>query len=145
MNQILVTEKLYVTPELKRKKRIYKINFIINILLIPRYGAIGAAIGTVIAEFSVALYQIVKTKEFFDYKKIFINNIKYVFGSIIMFIICYIVNINFHLVGMKQLVIDVCLGIGVYFMFLLIIKDELVYEVLNRFFGGKNETIFKKI
>ena len=34
MNQILVTEKLYVTPELKRKRRIYKINFIISIVVI---------------------------------------------------------------------------------------------------------------
>ncbi len=34
MNQILVTEKLYVTPELKRKKKIYKINFIISIILV---------------------------------------------------------------------------------------------------------------
>lgn len=34
MNQILVTEKLYVTPELKRKKKIYKINFIISIILL---------------------------------------------------------------------------------------------------------------
>ena len=25
MNQILVTEKLYITPEIKRKKRMYKI------------------------------------------------------------------------------------------------------------------------
>ena len=34
MNQILVTEKLYVTPELKRKKKIYKINFIVSIIII---------------------------------------------------------------------------------------------------------------
>ena len=34
MNQILVTEKIYVTPELKRKKKIYKFNFIISIVLI---------------------------------------------------------------------------------------------------------------
>ena len=34
MNQILVTEKLYVTPELKRKKKIYKINFILSIVAI---------------------------------------------------------------------------------------------------------------
>lgn len=34
MNQILVTEKIYVTPELKRKKRVYKILFILSILLI---------------------------------------------------------------------------------------------------------------
>ena len=34
MNQILVTEKLYITPELKRKKKIYKFNFIISIFLV---------------------------------------------------------------------------------------------------------------
>ena len=34
MNQILVTKKIYVTPELKRKKKIYKINFILSIVLI---------------------------------------------------------------------------------------------------------------
>ena len=34
MNQILVTKKLYVTPELKRKKKVYKINFILSIFLI---------------------------------------------------------------------------------------------------------------
>lgn len=33
MNQILVSEKLYVTPELKKKKRLYKFNFIVSILL----------------------------------------------------------------------------------------------------------------
>ena len=34
MNQILVTEKLYITPELKRKKKIYKANFILSIVVI---------------------------------------------------------------------------------------------------------------
>lgn len=34
MNQILVSEKLYITPELKRKKRMYKIDFFISIFLV---------------------------------------------------------------------------------------------------------------
>ena len=34
MNQILVTEKIYVTPELKRKRRIYKILFILSVFMI---------------------------------------------------------------------------------------------------------------
>ena len=34
MNQILVTEKLYITPELKRKKRVYKIQFFLSVLLV---------------------------------------------------------------------------------------------------------------
>ena len=34
MNQILVTEKVYVTPELKRKKKLYKIEFFLSVLLV---------------------------------------------------------------------------------------------------------------
>ena len=34
MNQILVTEKLYITPELRRKKKIYKFNFLLSIFLV---------------------------------------------------------------------------------------------------------------
>ena len=34
MNQILITEKIYVTPELKRKKVVYKIAFVISIICV---------------------------------------------------------------------------------------------------------------
>lgn len=34
MNQILISEKLYVTPELKRKKKMYKLDFLISIFLV---------------------------------------------------------------------------------------------------------------
>ena len=34
MNQILISEKLYITPELRRKKRIHKVNLFISIFLI---------------------------------------------------------------------------------------------------------------
>ena len=34
MNRILVTEKIYVTPELKRKKKIYKMLFMLSVFSI---------------------------------------------------------------------------------------------------------------
>ena len=34
MNQILITKKLYITPELKRKKKMYKANFILSIFFL---------------------------------------------------------------------------------------------------------------
>lgn len=34
MNQILVTQKIYVTPELKRKKKVYKMNFFLSVFLV---------------------------------------------------------------------------------------------------------------
>jgi len=33
MNQILINEKIYVTPELKRNKKLYKVNFIVSLML----------------------------------------------------------------------------------------------------------------
>ena len=33
MIQILVSEKVYVTPELKKKKKMYKFNFVLSVLL----------------------------------------------------------------------------------------------------------------
>ena len=34
MNQILVTKKIYVTPDMKRKKKIYKFDFFISVFLV---------------------------------------------------------------------------------------------------------------
>lgn len=34
MNQILVTDKLYVTPEFKRKRKVYKVQFFLSVFLI---------------------------------------------------------------------------------------------------------------
>lgn len=34
MNQILVTEKLYITPEIKKKKRMYKVRFFLSVFFI---------------------------------------------------------------------------------------------------------------
>ena len=34
MNQILVTKKLYITPELKRKKKVYKVEFFLSVFFV---------------------------------------------------------------------------------------------------------------
>lgn len=34
MNQILITKKLYITPELKKKKKVYKFNFLLSVFLV---------------------------------------------------------------------------------------------------------------
>lgn len=34
MNQILITKKLYITPELKRKKKVYKFNFLVSLFVV---------------------------------------------------------------------------------------------------------------
>lgn len=34
MNQILVSEKLYITPELKKKKKLFKIEFVLSVFFL---------------------------------------------------------------------------------------------------------------
>lgn len=66
MNYLIPSQKdsIYV------KSTIYGavINFVFNMIFIKKYGAYGACIGTVIAEFTVAMYQILKTKNDIKYK-----------------------------------------------------------------------------
>lgn len=62
------------------------INVIINLFLIPSYGAIGAAIGTLFAEASVALYQTWKVRRELDINAYFKNSCIYIFPGIIMYL-----------------------------------------------------------
>ena len=48
------------------------VNLILNLIFIKNFGAIGACIGTIAAEASVMIYQIIATKENINYKKVFL-------------------------------------------------------------------------
>ena len=61
-------------------------------ILIRKYGAVGACIGTIVAEFSVMLYQIIKTREIIDFKLNTRNLLKYMLKGIIIYIYIIILN-----------------------------------------------------
>lgn len=107
------------------------INFIMNSILIWKMGALGASIGTVIAELTVTLVQIYFVRKDFDLKKMVKLSRNYIVASIIMFIVCLIVRqvINNNFISV---VTQVAVGGLTYGLCLLILKDEFVYEMLNR-------------
>ena len=110
------------------------INFICNLILIPKLGAIGASIGTLIAEITVSGTQIFFVRKELDCKKIIGLCVKYLISSIIMYFVCYIINIVMG-VGTVTLFVQIVAGGLTYFVMLLIMKDEFLFEVLHRFFG----------
>lgn len=63
------------------------INLIINILLIPKMGAIGAAIGTIFAEFSVMFYQTYYVRKKISIKVYLKYLTRFLIKGLIMFII----------------------------------------------------------
>lgn len=106
-------------------------NFIMNSLLIPKFGAVGAAIGTIIAESVVAGVEMKYTWKTFDYITLFKKSLKYLFFSIIMFIACLLVK-NIFANNLITLIIQVLVGVAVYGVLLLINKDELIMEILDK-------------
>lgn len=101
-------------------------NIIANLILIPSYGAVGAAIGTIFAEASVALYQTFKVRKELDITKYFKNSCIYIIPAICMyFCIISVKNVTGN-TGLN-LIIQIILGGGIYVIFsgiLLCIADK---------------------
>lgn len=85
------------------------VNLFVNLLLIRNYGAIGATIGTILAEFSVAYYVTIKIKNRLPIKKYMKNSIPFIISGLIMFItikiIGYIFNNKTIIIGIVQVIV----------------------------------------
>ena len=91
------------------------ISLILDIILIPRYGLMGAVITTVIAELLVLLYQsifVIRQKQL-AYQDLYSDLIKYLISGVIMFILViavkHIFSVNFY-----NLLLQLIIGIIVY-------------------------------
>lgn len=104
------------------------INLITNILLIPKFQGNGAAIGTILAEFTVMVVQVFKVRKDIDIWKYIRSTIPYIIiGGVMAFVvntIGYILGIHLH-----TLVIQIIIGGIVYcflcLLYLLFSKDEM--------------------
>lgn len=68
------------------------VNFVINLICIPKYGAIGAALGTTIAELAVCILQSVQTKESMEYGTYIKKCFLFLINAVIMYVIVSRVN-----------------------------------------------------
>lgn len=92
------------------------INFIINLLLIPRYGYYGACIGTIVAEFLVMIYQVLKTYREIDFKKVFALFCKNLLCGV--FILIPLILINYIITyRVLKLVIQLICAVIIFFLF----------------------------
>ena len=127
----------------KKKDRVYIIstllgaivNVVINTLLITKWGAIGAAIGTIFAEATVCIYQTLMVRKELDIKNYLNNNVIFIISGIIMLLgIKYIEYIlgNSLLTG----VIQIFIGGSVYcitsVIYMIIVKYELIINIINK-------------
>ena len=132
-----VTGTQYLLPTKRQKEYTISViigaitNFIMNACLIWKFGAIGASIGTVIAEFTVTAVQLYFVRNNFDFKQIIKISKNYVVSSIAMFIVCIIIG-NVVKTNMISIIIQVIFGVGIYGVCLLALKDEFVNSIIKK-------------
>lgn len=103
------------------------VNLIINSLLIPRFAAEGAAIGTVIAEFVVLIVQYYALRK--DVSKVF-RSIHYfrIIVAVSLGILCTFWLSKFNIGSFVLLVISSMIFFGIYGLYMLLRKEEIVVE-----------------
>lgn len=132
-----VTGTQYLLPTKRQKEYTISViigaitNFIMNACLIWKFGAIGASIGTVIAEFTVTAVQLYFVRNDFDFKQIIKISKNYVISSIAMFIVCIIIG-SVVKSNMISIIIQVIVGVGIYGVCLLALKDEFVNSIIKK-------------
>lgn len=112
------------------------VNLLLNLVLIPRFLSYGAAVATLIAETSVTLSQLYFIRSFFRLKKMIINIYKYIISSIMM-LCCILLVSKIMPIGIIYTMIEIVIGIIVYFGVLIILKDKSLMMFLNRIFKKK--------
>ena len=106
------------------------LNLILNFILIPSHGVTGAAVSTLVAEFSVLLLQIMCGRKYYPFKISALFSFRYIIATIIMSMAVYATIIQFHTDIMK-LISGLSIGFTVYLLTLIIMKDSLVMEMLS--------------
>ncbi len=107
-------------------------NFVLNILLVPRYGIIAAAVTTLVAYILITIIIGYTSRQYFKFNLNMLFIIKSIFASIIMSFLIWVINP----LTIEGIIVSVIIGIFAYFCILILIKG---------FHKGEIKTIFEII
>jgi O-antigen/teichoic acid export membrane protein len=111
------------------------INFSLNLLLIPLLKQNGAAIGTLVAEISVTIVQLIFAYSYIKGNIAWKNIFTYSVGGIL--IILTVIIIETCVTGiLLSTIISIILSSTVYFIFLYYLNNELIKEVITKVIKG---------
>ncbi len=118
------------------------VNLIVNIALIPRLASVGAAIGTLAAEFAVLVFQFAVLRKEVLPAFCRISYWKILLGLLLGTAASYWV-VSFGFGNFVTLLITACLFFGVYGIVLLITKESLMIEEWDQMIDRVKKLIFK--
>ena len=103
------------------------VNIVMNAILIPKWYSVGAAIASVIAEFSVTFVQFVYVKDQFNLKQIAKLVPRYFVASMMMLLLLKAEDMVLQ-PGIFNTMLMVVSGAVTYFVVLFILRDKFVFE-----------------
>lgn len=122
-----------------RKQKIYTIsvtigaivNVIFNFILIKIFGTIGAAISSVIAELTILIVHLIAIRKEINVLEMFKPALKYLISGIIMYVVVLKLT-NIMSVSILNTAIEAVVGILIYFVILIILKDKFLRDIINQ-------------
>ena len=111
------------------------INVLCNLLLINKFGGVGAAIASCLAEFAVFLYQAMYFREEFTIPEIFKLSIKNMISGVIMLVVILTLA-HFLSVSIWNTLIEIVVGGLVYICLLLLMKDQFIKDLIQQVYLG---------
>ncbi|MDT3394910.1 MAG: polysaccharide biosynthesis C-terminal domain-containing protein, partial [Bacillota bacterium] len=104
------------------------VNLVLNIPLIIKFGVFGAAVSTIIAELVVTGIQVYYVGQEFSIRMLFRGSWRYWAAGIPMFVIVYLLDMKLS-ISLINLVIEVSLGIIIYFGLLVIMRTPILKDI----------------
>ena len=108
------------------------VNFVMNLILIPRIGAVGAALASVVAEVVGAVLQIFYccVSGELEFKNIFLSVWKYIISGIIMLVSLLLIQEQLGQSVVSLIILILC-GSLIYFSSLMVLRDSFFIENLH--------------
>ena len=105
-------------------------NLVLNFILVMQWGALGAAIATLLTEILVSTIMIVLSRKMIVWFDVVKSFIKYLLCSVVMFFVILAVRL-IPLAPFASLIVQIACGMTIYLIILLVIKDEMVINYLS--------------
>lgn len=108
-------------------------NFVLNLILIPKYGGVGAAISSIFAEGLIMAIEFYILRKIVDFIDVFKTIYKYLFASIGIFSMIFLVNKVLIVENtLLKIILNILIGITTYIVLLLVLRDDILRGVLNK-------------
>lgn len=111
------------------------VNFLLNLILIPHFMSVGAAVATIVAEIIVTVLHLYYVRDYLNFRAIFVNYAKYCLMALGMGVVSYVVGKMLKCTGINGILltaVQIIAGVMVYgLLTVFVIKDNNVVAKIN--------------